>query len=321
MLFGADPVDLPALPPAPKEPVLRTLGAQRTVVLEAARKLLDATLTLDFEGMRPLLAPRVWVLWPDGRCREHAREPLLALLSQRSGRAFPAMPDQLRIYSSAEIKQATAAGVTEALETLCGPAAAWVTARLDAPRRVVGRIVLLMDEVERWQSRTLILPAADDAWIQSISPSTLDDPAQLAARWLRHLHLGHHAQLRSLRNQTMPQVWFKDGLIAAEKLTDPATFSEVHADWVLKGAEICSKWAEPLGPKARSVEQKALSAWKLKLEAMSPKLVTVAWSGLEPQTLRPSTSQLTHVLMLRILERDAARRDKPVWRVAGVFNE
>lgn len=314
----------PEPPPLPRAPFRRLAmtSLHRTAAETTARAVTDALLGRRFDALAPLLHNGVRVLWPDGRFRAHAREGLLEALAASEGAPQPGAASSVRTYAPAELRGVTPRGVTGAIDATF-EANDWIAVALSVagPRSAVRvMVVTSRDEQERWRADSLLLPAGDEAANTGAAASADEEESlRVADRIVRHLILGHGAQLRTLRNQMVARLFVDDEIVEAEALAELAATGPHRLDaldWVFLGTEDAD--LESLDRHAPGrvdrLRRRSQEAWQRNLERQRLRVAVtrIGKLALPPGSVTPERE--VSCLLLGSEDRGVLR-----WRLGGVF--
>lgn len=290
--------------------------------LELARDFLDAWTHREWSELGPMLASRVWVLWPDGSLACHPKQALLQALPARAGADQPAMVEDLRGYAPAELEASLGRGIgrahTEALD-----AHAFVSASIMGPGVPPGRILLaLRDEGEGHQVGSFPLPSPDEALCASarIRPGEPRERAVVDALG-RAFVLGQARRFAAAGPDLALPSWLDDRLVTPADLVRALAEGPHRYD----ASEIAFEAARELtGPPIeqgllRRLTREAVPRWDRPLERIAPR-----WFGLGHGTWSSESERLVdrrelHALVVGLPEPDGTGDERVRRRIAGWF--
>lgn len=329
-LFGDEGPTAEAFPAASMAhfPPLVPSARHRAEAEAAAQDVVRSFVSLDLARLGPLLAGRVFMLWPDGTLAWHDPQVLLDALASRKREGVKAMFGEAAVYPWALLRSELPAPIGPALEQTLGIAGTIVyAASLASPKGPLGRVMVPVGlDRDGWRARTLPIPAVDTA-VAASRPASLEeeDWIRFADKLVRPILLHGAGLLRSLRNHMMDRICLDGEAMETEVLIgklEAATPPADRLDLAFLGTrtEKLDGLDDAVGrPVVKDLTRRAEALWRRSFDALRPKVAVTELGLLGPKSQKPKPCGRVVSLMVRRIERDQRNEERTHWRLAALW--
>lgn len=326
--FGGAALTVPAKPLSPPPRGFRPLRPSprsRAAAIDTAEAFYDVLAGRKLDQLPGYLADEVWTFLPTGTLSRHERAPLAAELALRPGDTQPILKKLARSYTLPELVSALPRGVAGALDTLLDLRSTLIVTHLiEGGRGPAGRLMLLLTEVDgKWKLRSFPIGAPDDAFVASERAPDHERPELgISAQLVRHVVMGHSAQLKADLHQLMPSLFVREEFVPSAALVEIAedggprlgsTEAVVGTPELVPLPGLSKLVARPI---ERRIREKALEDFGLPFDRLKPRLVRTPIGMFDPASNRVAPAQEAHTLVFVI---DDGTPPRPRCKVGGLF--
>ncbi len=326
--FGGAALTVPAKPLSPPLRGFRPLRPSprsRAAAIDTAEAFYDVLAGRKLDQLPAYLADEVWTFLPTGTLSRHERAPLAAELALRPGDTQPILKKLARSYTLPELVSALPRGVAGALDTLLDLRSTLIVTHLiEGGRGPAGRLMLLLTEVEgKWRLRSFPIGAPDDAFVASERAPDHERPELgISAQLVRHVVMGHSAQLKADLHQLMPSLFVREDFVPSAALVEIAegggprlgsTEAVVGTPELVPLPGLSKLVGRPI---ERRIREKALEDFGLPFDRLKPRLVRTPIGMFDPASNRVAPAQEAHTLVFVV---DDGTPPRPRCKVGGLF--